>query len=171
MQEIKTIQDFYNQSSSLITTFNTFIEKNSLESTVLVDHFCYKCGSSETFESIRKLLESESYFIYQSIISNRRIAVIKLKKGIETTCGTLWFLELSDQKPDNSQINSFDHVEILGNGVSYEELVNSLTEKGENVIETKRPHHTTHDIELSDKFSVKLSRVPLINKIKTEEMM
>lgn len=168
---IQNIADFYSQSQDIISAFNNFIEKHNLQSRVRADHFCYKCADSATFEALRKILETESDFIYQSIISQRRIAVIKLKKGIETSAGPLHLLELSDQKPDNSQVNSFDHVEICAVNESYENLVESVIQRGENVIEVKRPHHTTHDLMIAERFSLKFSRGPLIDKIKAEEMV
>ncbi len=168
---INNITDFNSQSQSLISDFNNFIQKHNLQLRVKADHFCYKCGDSDTFESIRKILENESVFVYQSIISQRRIAIIKLKKGIETSAGTLDLLELSDQKPDNSQKNSFDHVEIYSLNETYEELVASIIADGEKVVEAKRPHHTTHDLMMSEQFSLKFTRGPLIEKIKSDEMV
>ncbi len=168
---INNITDFYSQAQDLVVAFNNFIERQNLQSRVRVDHFCYKCGDMATFESIRKILESESVFIYQSIISQRRIAIVKLKKGIETAAGVLDVLELSDQKPDNSQKSSFDHVEIYPVQETYEELIASVMASGEKVIGVKRPHHTTHDLALSEQFSLKFTHGPLIEKIKKEEML
>lgn len=171
MIPIKNLTDFYTHAQDLVPVFNEFIARNTLQERVRVDHFCYKCGDSETFESLRRILESESTFIYQSIISQRRIAIIKLKRGIETSAGTLNLLELSDQKPDNSQKDSFDHVEIYPTKESYEELVESVIKNGERVAEVKRPHHTTHDLMISEQFSVKFTHELLLEKIKRDEMV
>lgn len=168
---VQNIVEFYSQARDLILTFNSFVEKHALQSRVKADHFCYKCADSQTFELIRKILETESVFVYQSIISKRRIAIIKLKNGIETSVGILDLLELSDQKPDNSQVNSFDHVEVYPIGESYESLVESIVKGGEEVVEVKRPHHTTHDLMLSEQFSLKFTHGPLLEKIKADEMV
>lgn len=165
------IEEFYLESNRLVEKFNSFVDRNKLQDYTLADHICYKCGDSKTFESIRKILENESAFIYQSIISKRRISIIKFKNGIETALGPIFYLELSDQKPDGSQLSGFDHIEIYPKGISYEELIKRLENSGEKLVKVERPHHTTYDIVLEGNLSVKLSQEPLINKIKREEMI
>ncbi len=167
---ISSIADFYNQSENSVRTFNEFVSNNDLHAATEVDHICYKCSSSDSFEHVRKLLEHESEFVYQSIISKRRIAFIKLKKGIVTSLGTIWFLELSDQKPDNSQEEGFDHIEIIPTEQSVSEFAELLQKAGLKIEKVVRPHHTTYDLELPDGFSIKLSTEPLVEKIRREEM-
>jgi hypothetical protein len=135
-----------------------------------VDHICYKCGSTEDFERIRAIFESESHFIYQSIISKRRIAIVKFKKGIDTILGPIYYLELSDQKPDGSQVNGFDHIEIFPTTGSVEELSDHISGKGITVVKVERPHHTTYDLEIGEGYAIKLTTEPLVEKIKREEM-
>lgn len=166
---IKTIDDFYTSSRKYVDEFNLFAEKHGLEGVVKADHICYKCESKESFESIRAIFEQNSEYIYQSIISKRRISYIKLKRGIETVLGTINFLELSDQKPDGSQVNGFDHIEVYGVAISYDDIVSRL-EKSEKVIKVERPHHTTHDVEIKDGFFFRCTQEPLVEKIRREEM-
>jgi predicted metalloenzyme YecM len=118
---------------------------------------------------MREMLENESEYIFQSIISGRRIAIIRLKQGIETILGTINFLELSDQKLDGSQSEGFDHIEVYPVGWTYEEMVREL-EEVETVKKVERPHHTTHDIVLEEGFIFRLTQEPLIEKIKRSEM-
>jgi predicted metalloenzyme YecM len=162
--------DFFNASQEGVALFNTFAEKHQLAGRAQADHICYKCGSSGSFEAVRALLESESDFIYQSLISQRRIAYIKFKKGLETALDTLRYLELSDQKPDGSQEEGFDHIEVFPTQGTYEEMVASLA-LTENVIHVERPHHTTDDVELEGGFIFRCTRGPLIQKIKADEMV
>lgn len=160
----------FNQSEKFIKVFNEFAQKHSLIGRAHADHICYKCGSRESFEKIRTMFEKESDFIYQSIISGRAIAYIRFKKGIETAIGTIHFLELSDQKPDGSQVEGFDHIEVYPTSLSYDEMVKEL-EKTEEVVKVERPHHTTHDIEIGEGFLFRCTRGPLLEKIKTTEML
>lgn len=81
---INKISDFYLESEKYIELFNNFVDKHNFVNRTEADHICYKCGSKESFEKIKSILEYESDYIYQSIISKRRIAYIRLKKGIET---------------------------------------------------------------------------------------
>ena len=43
--------------------------------------------------------------------------------------------------------------------------------KFENAVKVERPHHTTYDIKLESGFEVKLTKEPLVEKIKREEMI
>ena len=166
---IKTLEDFYTQTAPWIANFDHFAEKHQLMSRARADHICYKCDSSEVFEFIRSLFEERAGYIYQSIISKRRIAIIKLPKSIDTILGPIHFLELSDQKPDSSQTNRFDHIEVYPVCWTYDAMVDELS-KTESVIQADRPHHPTHDILISDTFLFRCTREPLIEKIKREEL-
>lgn len=166
---MENLDDFYKESKRLIQVSESFSSKHQLVGRVRVDHLCYKCESRDSFEKIREMLENESEYVFQSIISGRRIAIVRLKGGVETSLGTINFLELSDQKPDGSQREGFDHVEVYPVGWTYEELVRELQEV-EVVKKIERPHHTTHDITLKDGFIFRLTEEPLIEKIKRSEM-
>jgi predicted metalloenzyme YecM len=113
---ISSAETFYTQSKSIIRTFDTFIAKHALKGECLVDHICNKCGSRQSFEALRDIFEWEGEYVYQSIISKRPIAFIKFKKPINTALGDIYYLELSDQKPDSSQKEGFDHIEIIPTG-------------------------------------------------------
>ncbi len=169
MNEIKTIQDFYTEAHISVEYFNTFVEKHNFSGKGIADHICFKCGSKESFEFIRALFENESAYIYQSIISKRRIAIVKLKQAISTHLGDITMLELSDQKPDGSQKEGFDHIEVYPVGQTYAEMVADL-EKTEIVKKVERPHHTTYDIQITDDFIFRCTEGPLLEKIKNSEM-
>ncbi len=167
---IHTIGNFYSGAEKYIKLFDDFVKKHSLQNITKADHICYKCDSKKSFERIRSMLEGESEYIFQSIISNRRIAYIKLKKGFKTVLGTIQFLELSDQKPDGTQTDRFDHIEVYPKSISYNEMVKRL-EKTERVIKAERPHHPTHDIEIGSGFVFRCTKGLLIKKIKKLEMI
>ena len=168
---IKDIAQFYLDSQELVNQFNLFVSKNNLEKISRADHICYKCDSREEFESMRNLLEKESNYIYQSIISERRIAIVKLKREIETNLGRISILELSDQKPDMSQKSKFDHIEIYPVGISYKKLIEHVEMSKMPMKKVVRPHHTTIDIEIGKSYLVRLEEEPLLDKIKRAEMV
>lgn len=151
--------------------FDDFIRNCDLLGKVSADHICVKCSSNEVYERERKLFEFDSRFVYQSIISKRRISIIGLSKGLATVVGNLNFLELSDQKPDGSQKDCVDHIEIIPAGISYEELISKVKTKGYSVIESIKPHHSTYDVILPSGFMIRLSQEMLVNKIKRDELM
>ena len=94
---MQTVEDIFHQAEIFIELFNNFATKHNLEGRIIPDHICYKCESKESFETLRALFEAESEYMYQSIISGRRIAVIRFKESIQTSVGPIYFLELSDQ--------------------------------------------------------------------------
>ncbi len=167
---MKNPEEFFAAAGKIVEVFDTFVAKNNLVGRAQVDHICYKCGSKESFEKIREMFEGSSNYIYQAIISKRRIAIVRFTQGIETSLGAINFLELSDQKPDNSQEDGFDHIEVFPVGRSYGEMIQEL-ELSEKVIKVERPHHTTHDIEMGGGFIFRCEPGLLIEKIKNAEMV
>jgi predicted metalloenzyme YecM len=164
-----TIDEFYAGAEPYVTKFNTFAETHGLVGKTAPDHLCFKCGSHESFEAMRAMFEQAGKYIYQAFISGRRITYVKLKQPISTVLGDIWFIELSDQKPDNSQKDSYDHIEVYGTQMTYEEMVAHLEESGAPVVKVERPHHTTHNIDIGN-FTFSCTQGPLIEKIKNEEM-
>lgn len=167
---IPTIQDFTDGVKPYIEKLDSFAKKHDASSFIAADHLGYKCASTESFEQLKKIFEENSEYIFQSIISSRRIAYIKLKEPILTDLGDIAFIELQDQKPDGSQKEKYDHVEGYPIGMSYDDMVKKLGEL-DTVIETPRPHHPTHDIDLGDGFSFKCEQGALLDKIKGVEMV
>ena len=164
---IKTLQEFYAEAEKSTRSFDDFANKHGLQGRTKADHICYKCDSKESFDNIRALLEFASDYAYQTIISGRSIAYIKLKKPINTALGEIRFLELSDQKPDESQKDGFDHIEVFPTTLTYDEMVEILA-RSEMVVKAERPHHTTHDIDIGNGFIFRCTHGPLIEKVKTE---
>lgn len=167
---MESLEDFYTASRRLVSCFNDFINKHALQGKCQADHICYKCASGQSFEKWRSLLEAHSRYMYQSIVAGRRIAYICLEQGIDSAAGVINFLELSDIKPGREPQEDFDHIEAYPLGWSYEEMIGELS-KTESVIEDKRPHHTTHDIEIGAGYLFRCTEGPLLEKIKSSEMI
>ncbi len=164
----KNIDGFFAASEEFINYFNTWIESYSPAATA--DHICYKCSSNEEFETLRSIFEHESQFVYQSIISKRRIAVIKFLQPLKSSLGDIWYLELSDQKPDGSQTSGFDHIEVYPIEGSMDALADALASQGVAMEKITRPHHTTYDIFIEGEFKVRIEPEKLLLKIQREEM-
>ncbi|MBM3257532.1 MAG: hypothetical protein FJY98_04415 [Candidatus Liptonbacteria bacterium] len=185
-----TFENFIAEAKAGITALNSFVEKQGLIRLVRADHIGFRCDSHTTFEAVRSLLERESEYIYQSIISDRPIAIIKFRSPLQTNIGPIAFLELADQKPDGSQKRGFDHIEMYPVGISYDVLVTKLESSGVTIEKKVRPHHTTHDIRVENfipleapakagadttgilpltGFTLRLESEPLIEKIRREE--
>ncbi len=158
------IEEFIARAAEPIGRFTEWVER--VTPNAIVDHIGFKCTSSDEYETLRKMLEPESRFVYQSFISSRRIAVIRLKHTFHTPLGEVSVLELSDQKPDGSQTSGFDHIEIYPVHGTMQSLANLLG----GFEKISRPHHTTYDLKIHDEFKVRLESEALITKIVREEI-
>ncbi len=167
---IANIEQFYTEGKIVVERLNTFFRELGITSFVQADHICFKCESSDEFESMRKMFEQHASYFFQSIISQRRIAVVKFLEPLETIVGPIGVLELSDQKPDASQKSGFDHIEIYPREKTVEDIIKILEQKGVVVTKESRPHHTTWDFFVEG-FRVRIEECPLIEKIKQEEMI
>lgn len=167
---ISNIEQFYSEGKFVLKKLNVFFRDIELVGLVQADHICFKCESSEEFENTWKIFEANSNYLFQSIISARRISVIKFLQPFETVVGSIGVLELSDQKPDGSQKSGFDHIEVYPLGRSVEEIVKILQEKGIGVEKEAKPHHTTWDFFVEG-FRVRIEDGPLMDKIKQEEII
>lgn len=164
-----TFESFKEAATPAIYAFNEWVQTN--EPNAKADHICYKCSSAEEFESLRSMFDQNSAFIYQSIISERRIAIVKFKTPLQTELGEIWFLELSDQKNDGSQVSGYDHIELYPIEGNADALAAELEfMRGISWEKVVRPHHTTYGLEIFGNFKVRLEDEPLIEKIKREEM-
>ena len=174
MSTIQTLTDFRRQARPFVQKFNAFANNHQLMGLARVDHICYKCGSRETFDTVWTLFENESEYMHQTMISGRPIAYIKMKKSIETLLGPISFLELSDQKPDGSQVDGFDHVEVypFASMLSYEQFVQLFRDSAQVVMHEPRPHHTTDSVDIEGKggkgFLFRCTQGTLIEKIVLE---
>lgn len=109
---LKKLQDYAND-------FSKYCKSKKIRTKgVKLDHICYKCESKEEYETLRSFFEIEDKFVYQSIISKRRISIIGFKKHIKSIFGDIKYLELSDQKPDKSQKSKVDHIEPIPDGIT-----------------------------------------------------
>jgi len=164
----KNLDQFFQQARESVAPFDAWAATFAPDA--VADHLCYKCSSRDEFETIRAMFETDSAYVYQSIISNRRIAIIKFSLPIPSALGDIWFLELSDQKPDGSQESGFDHVEMYPSAGTMEELADRLERNGCVVEKVVRPHHTTYDIVVQGSFKARIEPDALVEKIKREEM-
>ncbi len=167
---LENVTDLQKVTAEKLDEFNGFCEIYELAHLLKADHIGIKCSSEEKYEFQRNLFDFESEFIYQSIISKRRITIVGLKGGLESMAGSFRYLEIADQKPDLSQVDFVDHLEVVSTSLPYDELIATLREKGVILQEMIKPHHTTYDTILPSGFIVKFSREMLLEKIKREEM-
>jgi len=167
------LADFYEKARQSVQQLEGFVSQYNLSGILKADHVSYKCDSSERFQDVLRIFTGDvkNYrWLHMEPISGRNTAVIRLSSPIETKIGNISLLELSDQKPDKSQENGFDHIEVYPTSTTYEVLVANLESRDVQIREIRRPHHTTHDIRLESGFIIRLTREPLAEKIRNEQM-
>lgn len=167
---ILSLEAFYEAAKPFVVQYNNWLEQHAFRLSIVPDHICYKCSSSQEFERMRQLFEKAGTYMFQSFISGRRIAIIKLYNNIETRRDYIRYLELSDQKSDGSQVSGFDHIEVYPASETVESLVCELAKNHVHFQISKREHYTTYNLTLEGGFKLRIEPEPLIAKIKREEM-
>lgn len=171
LQAEKGLKNLRELAAPLVAQLNGFCEEQGIMGMVEADLICIRCSQSDIYEARRKDMESKSEWMYQAIAGDRRTSFIKLKESIVTEMGAIEYLELCDQKPDNSQDDRISHITVVPVTSSYEEIINKLKEKGLDVVETVRPHYTSADVKLPSGFTMRIGKEFLVDKIKREEMI
>jgi predicted metalloenzyme YecM len=152
-------------------SFSKFCKLKKIDTKgIKLDHICYKCESKKEYEQLRSFFEFEDTFVYQSIISKRRISIIGFKKPIKSIFGDIKYLELSDQKQDKSQKSKVDHIEPIPDGITYKQLVKRFSLPELVVEKNDSPHHPTYNVNLPNGVKLKLSYGVLIDMIYKKEM-
>lgn len=167
-----TKQELLKDLQIFIDNMDAFILDKGIDiSKMEIDHICYKCASSEEFENIKRFFEFEDKFIYQSIISKRRLAYIGLAEPLHSKFGDIFYFELSDQKPDGSQKSEVEHLEFVPEGISYEEMVNLFKNGGFLLKENIKPNHTVYEALVPGIGEIKLSHERLVHTIYKKEFV
>lgn len=174
-QQVKSstvsIDEFYRATKSIVDSFNTWYARyGRFSKECKTDHVCFKCASSQEFETLRRLFEIPETSFYQSIHSGRRIAVIQLPKPIITSHGDIWFLELSDQKPDMSQVSGFDHIALFPPTAPCRVVVDLLENReGIEFVYKFHPNDSVYVTNLKGGFKLHLTETSLLNRIRGRE--
>ncbi len=169
---ICSFEEFTEKSLPYLKLCEQFITKYGLEGEVVVDHICFKCASASEYNKMRIFLEADppSLYFYQVCLAKRRVAYLRLRKGLPIKNGTVSFIELADKKPLKEDALGFHHAELYPVRFGYPWLLGRLRDQGVNLVLKERPHHTTHDIFSESGFIIRLTDKPLIQKILQEEM-
>jgi predicted metalloenzyme YecM len=161
-----TIKRFFEGADGLIAEVVKILAACGLERRCTLDHICYKCGSTEDYEGTKALFKGAE--IYEKSLSGRRVATIELPEPLLTCFGPIKWLELSDQKPDGSQLGRFEHIEVYSRVMSYESLVAQFRLKQADLKMHNVVHHPTWDVHLPGGYILRLTEGPLVHKIGRE---
>lgn len=159
--------EFYTRAQTISSIFHEFLERSGIGINITPDHICYKCESNESYEKTKSLFDPGN-ILNESVISQRNIAVIKLDLHISTGYGNISTLELSDQKPDNSQSEGFHHIEFMLDNIDKGFVERKLQPLGLELRKKFRPHHTTYDVEYKG-FVFRITNEPLEQKVLIEK--
>jgi len=166
------LETFRLKLQQMLDDFSEYVESIGVNrQNIAADHVSYRCASNSEYEAIRSLFEFDSAFLYQSIIGKRRIAYIGLHEPLQTYFGDIHYLELSDQKVDNSQVSHCDHIELNPKNITFEELQKIFRDIGITLDENVNLNRTTFEFYTPSKFKVILNREPLVDKIYRDELI
>ncbi|MFO0702519.1 MAG: VOC family protein [Candidatus Andersenbacteria bacterium] len=153
-----------------IVTLNQIAEDYGLVGRARADHLCYKCGDHASYLHLREVLEPYADYNHVAPIGGRMISYLKLREPLSTVLGPIWYIELSDQKPDGSQHEGFDHVEVYPTESSMRALAVHLEARGLQTSAGSCPTHETIDVRRIKGLKLRIEAGPLVEKIAREEM-
>lgn len=120
-------KDFIKNAGKYFQEFCSYVQKTkdqeiklnihfSLFSCCGPDHLGYRCSSHEEYDELIEYLITQEIIteIHREKIGEREISLVKLCiKATNDVGGNFSYIEICDQKPDNSQVFGFDHFELV----------------------------------------------------------
>jgi len=104
----------FSKSHEFLNTISTSLKEQGITlSDYFIDHICYRVGSMERYEELKKLLSLEHTLLHEALVSNRPIAAFKLKKPILFEGCEIPLLELPAPKPGSNYEEGFEHAEAV----------------------------------------------------------
>lgn len=162
---------FRTQIQSFVKDILTYIQSSGVSLDVFeIDHVAYKNSNTENYEKVRKDFGKE-VFIYESVISNRRIAISKFRDPVKVEGKIIKYIEIFEPKPDKITEDKLDHIEIISNNLDYESFVKIFEDSGVELTFEDKGYDRFYAFNTDKGYEVKLSDHKIVDKIYKEEML
>lgn len=136
-----------------------------------IDHICYDCGDSGSYERMFEMLSPTYSHFDTSLIGGRKISVFTLTEPFFAYGREVSVLELCDQKPDGTQKEGFDHIEVLPVSNTIKDVGSSMAHmRVVKEVQTRlaAPHLDICMDKGDKRLRIKITDVPLLEKIQRE---
>ena len=114
---------FHKDASTFLQKLEQILIDNKvvIESHWDIDHLCYRVGSLEKYEALKKEFTSFSTLLIESSVNGRMISTFKLQQPVRYKNWRIDVVELPAPKAGKVTIEGFEHVEVVSD-LSFEEL-------------------------------------------------
>lgn len=109
---VSVLKNSYSFINSILPLLN---QMNISLKGLQMDHIAYQTSSSHEYEKLKELIPEIGKLTREGIVNNRKVAIIKLSKGLQLAGFVIPAFELIEPKPGQHCKSSFDHVEFVLN--------------------------------------------------------
>lgn len=115
--------NFHQDAFKFLQKLETLLVENKviIESHWDIDHLCYRVGSLEKYEVLKKEFTSFSTLLIESPVNGRMISTFKLHQPVRYKNWRIDVVELPAPKAGKTTIEGFEHVEVVSD-LSFDEL-------------------------------------------------
>lgn len=132
-----------------------------------LDHLCYRAGSTQSYESLKKQFSEHGEILISSIIGGREITTFRLAKAIIYKGREISIIELPDVKRGRDYLEGFEHAEFVVTE-SFEKIIEKHEEINFDKSAVNKTHNPELRIKLARNMSIKLHHVALDKVIESE---
>jgi len=129
-----------------------------------IDHIAYSAESSEDYEKLLPQYLAHGELIKEAIISDRRVAIIKLKTPVIYKNHSIEAIEIIEPIKGENAINGWEHAEFLVN--EYDSILNKYPNLSWNTTHKDRPEFSRIKLTLSNGMEIKFLNTPLLESAK-----
>ncbi|OGC49665.1 hypothetical protein A2W32_05000 [candidate division WWE3 bacterium RBG_16_37_10] len=142
---------------------NLGIDVNNLK----IDHIAYSTNSSEKYENLLPEFMKEGELVKEAMISNRRVAVIKLINPIKYKNQLITAMELIEPIEGEKTILGWEHAEFLVD--NYDDLLNKYPSLEWNTKNKDRENFSRIKLVLPSGKEVKFLNTPVLVSARIKE--
>ncbi|MBP7928265.1 VOC family protein [Patescibacteria group bacterium] len=158
-------------SSNYLENVNAFLDLLIQEATSVgidvqdlkIDHIAISTGTSEEYEKTLPELLANGTLVNEAIISNRRVAVIKLNDPIGYKNSQITAVELIEPKKGETTKTGWEHAEFLVN--SYDTILKKYPELLWDTKDMQRENFSRIKLKLPSGLEIKFLDTPVLASV------
>lgn len=132
-----------------------------------IDHIAYSTSSTSEYETLLPTFLKDGELIKEAIISNRRVAIIKLKKPLQYNAQDISVVELIEPISGQKEMSGWEHAEFLVN--DYQTLLDTYPNLNWNTAHMNREHFSRVKLTLPSGLEVKFLDTPVLQSVAEEQ--
>jgi predicted metalloenzyme YecM len=131
-----------------------------------IDHIAYSTASSEEYEKLKPFYLAKGQLVQEALISDRRVAIIKLNQPISFENQLIDVMELIEPIKNQKAITGWEHAEFLVD--NYDTLLNKYPKLNWNTSHKNRENFSRIKLTLPSGLEVKFLDTPVLESAKLE---